>query len=118
MRRIASVMVFAIVVAVMAGCSTTQKARNFNGLVTPEGKKAVHLNTSNIAIDLLFKPLVGDASLEKTVSDMTLEAKAMGASEVRIVQSRSTRLWFIFPPISFIIHPVIGNVAADVTGAK
>jgi hypothetical protein len=107
------VMVVTVAVALMAGCSTTQKARNFNGLTTPEGKRAVHLNTTNWAVDLFFVPLIGDASLEKTVSDVTVEAKVMGATDVRVVQSSSKRIWWILPPFTFIIHPVIGNVAVD-----
>jgi len=118
MRRTAFVMFLAITLGFVAGCSRTQTARDFSGLTTFDGRQATHINTTNYAIDLLFVPLVGDATLENTVSDMTFRAKAMGASEVRIVQSSSKRLWYIFPPFSFIVHPVIGNAAADVLPAK
>ena len=98
----------------VTGCSTTTVAKDFNGLSTPAGA-AEHLSTSNIAIHLLFgtKPLWGDASLEKTVSDFTAQAKAQGANKVNIVQSNVTKLWFIFPPISFFVTPVFSNVAGD-----
>ena len=69
-----------------------------------------------IALHLLFgvgKPLAGNATLEKTVDDFTAAAKAVGAQKVRIVQSSKTALWFIFPPVSFFITPVISNVAGD-----
>jgi hypothetical protein len=97
-----------------AGCSFSSQAKNFNGLTTPAGKPIEHLSTTNVALHLLFKePLVGDATLQKTVDDFTAKAKADGAKEVRIVQSNVLSLWFILPPISIIITPTITKVAGD-----
>ncbi len=105
--------VLAIVGLLIGGCSMTSKATDFSGLTTPDGK-ATHLNTTNVAINLLFtNPVVGDASIHETVAECTRQAQAAGASKVRLVQSHSTVYWWIFPPISFIIHPVVTNVAAD-----
>jgi len=113
MRKTLFVML-AVIVAVAAACTTTRKATNFNGLKTLEGKTATHINLTNYALNLLlFRPLLGDASLQKTVSDFTLEAKVEGASEVRIVQSRSSMLWYMMIPISLVVTPVITNVAGD-----
>jgi len=111
-------MLVAVSVGFGTGCSRTHTARDLNGLKTFDGREAAHINTTNYAIDLLFVPLIGDATLEKTVSDMTFRAKASGASEVRIVQSSYKRLWYIFPPFSLVIHPVIGNAAADALLAR
>jgi len=105
----------ALAVAAMlaVGCSMTSKATDFSGLGTPDGP-ATHLNTTNIAINLLFtKPIVGDASIGRTVADCTKEAKALGASQIRLVQSHSTVYWWVLPPISFVVHPVVTNVAGD-----
>lgn len=102
-----------IAVALVTGCSMTSRASDFSGLTTPDGT-AVHLNTTNYAIHWLFaKPLLGDASLQRTVRDCTGEAKSSGASKVRLVQSSRITMWWILPPISFVVHPVITNVAAD-----
>jgi len=112
MKQTALVML-ALAVGLTAGCSMTTKAADFSGLSTPDGT-ATHLNTTNIAINLLFtKPIVGDASIPKTVSDCASEAKSVGASKIRLVQSHSTVYWWIFPPISFVVHPVVTNVAGD-----
>jgi len=100
----------------VSGCSSTAKATNFNGLSTPDGQAIAHLSTTNIALHALFgsaKPLAGNATLEKTVEDFTAQAKEEGASKVRIVQSSKTALWFIFPPVSFFVTPVISNVAGE-----
>ena len=107
-------LLLATVVLMAAGCSMTSKATQFNGLTDFEGKKVTHLNTTNLAVHLLFKdPIWGNATLEQTVSDLTDEAKAGGAREVRLVQSHKRTYWWVLPPISFIVHPVVGNAAAD-----
>lgn len=113
MRHIAliSLVVFALAAA---GCSFTSKATNFNGLNDFDGNAVEHVSTTNIALNGLFVwPLWGDASLEETVSCFTEAAKEDGALKVRLVQSDSSTYWWIFPPISFFIHPVVTNVAGD-----
>ena len=113
MRKVC-VLLFAVALVLAVGCSTTSKATDFNGLTDLHGQKVMHLNTSNVAIHLLFKdPILSDATLQQTVSDLTREAKEAGASQVRVVQSDTTTLWWILPPISFIVHPVLANAAAD-----
>lgn len=99
--------------AVLSGCSMTSQATDFNGLATPDGS-ATHVSTTNVAVHLLFdRPVVGDASLQQIVADHTAAVKQAGASKVRIVQSNVTTYWWILPPISFVVHPVVSNVASD-----
>lgn len=104
-----------IIIGNLSGCSSTRAAKNFNGLTTPDGNPNAHISTSNVGLHLFFggTPLVGDATLEQTVKDFTAQAKATGASKVRIVQSDVTRWWLIFPPISFLFTPVTSNVAGE-----
>lgn len=102
-----------VTLTVATGCSMTSTATEFNGLTTPDGA-VTHVSTTNVAVHFLFsEPVIGDATLHQTVSDHTEAAKAEGAKSVRIVQSSVSTLWYIFPPITFIIHPVISNVASD-----
>ena len=113
-RVLAMTVVFGCAMVLCTACSTTDVAKNFNGLSTPAGKPIGHLNTSTLALNLLItQPLIGDASLEGTVSDFTQAAKNQNASKVNIVQSKSYAWWWIFPPFSFILTPVSGNVAGD-----
>ncbi len=112
--RVPIVVLAVMLLTVAAGCSMTTEAKDFNGLTTPAGN-ATHMSTTNIAVHLLFtKPVMGDATLPTTVSDYTAAAKAAGGAHTRIVQSNVTTYWWIFPPISFVIHPVVSNVAGDV----
>ena len=114
MKRFLTVMLLGAFV-LAAGCSMTNKATEFNGVTDLEGDEVVHQSTKNVAIHLLFKkPLVYDASLQKTVDDFTQVAKENGASRVRIVQSQKSTYWWVLPPFSFVVHPVVTNVAGDV----
>ena len=104
----------ASVCVVALGCSLTSKAGNFNGLTDMDGKQVTHYNTTNYAVHVLgVGPIWGNATLQQTMSDFTKQAKTGGASAVRVVQSDTTTLWWVLPPISFVIHPVIANVAGD-----
>ena len=107
--------IFVIILSLASGCSSTTVARDFNGLKTTEGQPIAHLSTSNIAIHLLLgkKPLAGDASLEKTLSDFTAAAKAENATKVHIVQSSRVNWWFVFFPFSLLFTPVTSNVAGE-----
>jgi len=62
-------------------------------------------------------PFIGDASLKGAVRDFTEEAKNEGAQRVRIVQSNETTfettLWWILPPVSFVLTPRFTNVAGE-----
>ena len=104
-----------LTVILVSGCSSTIVAKDWNGVGSCDGKELGHLNTSNMAVHLMLgkKPLWGDASLEKTVSDFTAAAKSEGASKVRIVQSSRTNWWFVFFPFSLLLTPVTSNVAGD-----
>jgi hypothetical protein len=102
---------------VASGCTFTSKADQFNGLPGADGKAVSHLNVSKLSLTLLFgsSQLAGDATLDATVSEMTSEAKSDGANTVRIVQSDESLYWWVFPPFSFILTPMMSNVAADYT---
>ena len=113
-NRIAFATVIAIVCALATNCTINNRATLRGGLTTFDNKTATHINTTKIALNLLIKkPLVGDASLQATMDEVAQQAKLVGSTQIRVVQSKSTVLWYIYPPFSFIIQPAIGNVAAD-----
>ena len=90
----------------LSGCALTSKAPDFSGLKDVEGSDAVHINMTKVAVHFgVVVPFIGDASLEGAVRDFTEEAKKEGAKRVRIVQSNETTLWWILPPISFVLTP-------------
>jgi len=99
---------------VVSGCSMTSSARDYSGLMIPEGSPKAHVSTTNVAIHVLFsKPVVGNATLPEVVKDCTAAAKREGATKIRLVQSSVTTYWWILPPFTFVIHPVVANAAGD-----
>jgi hypothetical protein len=98
----------------LGGCTTTAVAKDYNGLLVPGGTPIAHVNTTNVAVHVLFtEPVWGDATIPQVVKDCTAAAKAEGAKHIRLVQSTQTVYWWILPPISFVIAPVVGNTAGD-----
>lgn len=98
----------------LSGCALTSKAPDFNGLRDVEGSDPVHINMTKVALHFgVVVPFIGDASLEGAVRDFTKEAKKEGAERVRIVQSDETTLWWVLPPVSFILTPRFTNVAGE-----
>jgi len=96
------------------GCTWTDHATDFNGLGDHEGHKVTHFNQYMLGLNLLMtEPLYHDSTMETNVALLTAEAKAQGASGVRIVQSDESSWWWCFFPFSLIITPVTSNVAAD-----
>jgi hypothetical protein len=103
-----------ILFMLLAGCALSSKATDFSGLKSVDGANPVHINMTKYALHLgVIWPMLGDARLYQAVADFTKEAKKLGATKVRIVQSDETRLWWILPPISLIVTPAWTNVAGD-----
>jgi hypothetical protein len=112
--RYSAMAMLVCVMGVAAGCSITDTASDLRGIKGVDGDKLTHINTRNYAINLFVtKPIWGDASLNATVQSFADEAKKVGATKVRIVQSDETVLWWFPPILGFIFTPVASNVAGD-----
>jgi hypothetical protein len=112
--RYSAMMMLALVMGVAAGCSISSTASDLRGIKGVDGDKLTHINTRNYAIHLFMtKPLWGDASLNATVQSFADEAKKVGATKVRIVQSDENTMWYLIPILGFIFTPVSTNVAGD-----
>ena len=105
---------FMLVMGVATGCSISSTASDLRGIKGVDGDKLTHINTRNYAIHLFMtKPLWGDATLNATVQSFADQAKKVGATKVRIVQSDEDTMWYLVPILGFIFTPVATNVAGD-----
>ena len=115
--RYSSYSAIAMLVCIMgvgAGCSISSTATDLRGIKGIDGAKLTHINTRNYAIHLFMeKPIWGDATLHATVQSFADEAKKVGATKVRIVQSDENTMWYLVPILGFIFTPVATNVAGD-----
>jgi hypothetical protein len=108
------ILMLLLVMGGATGCSISSHATDFSGLKGLDGDKVTHINTRNYAVHLFItQPLIGDATLQNTVKDFTAEAKKAGATKVMIVQSNETTMWWLLPPLTFILTPVTTDVAGD-----
>ena len=103
-----------LVLLTFSGCAMTSTAPDFSGLRDVDGTDAVHINMTKAAVHFaVAMPFIGDASLKGAVREFTEEARKEGAERVRIVQSDETTLWWILPPVSFLLTPKFTNVAGE-----
>ena len=112
--RYSAMAMLVLVMGVGAGCTITDTAGDLRGIKGVDGDKLTHINTRNYAINLfMVKPIWGDASLNTTVQAFADEAKKVGATKVRIVQSDESVMWYAVPLLGFIFTPVYSSVAGD-----
>ena len=112
--RYSAMTMLVLVMGVASGCTISSIGTDFSGLKGLDGDKVTHINTRNYAVHLFItKPLFGDATLQNTVKSFTEEAKKVGATKVRIVQSDESVMWYFPPLLGFIFTPVYSSVAGD-----
>jgi len=109
----------ALAVGLAPSCVTHSHAEDFNGVQGPRGLPVEFQETTTYALHLLFVvPLLGDASRENTVEEFTKEASDRGATRVYMESTSSSTYWYIFPPLSFFIHPVATSAEGAVEGTR
>ncbi len=100
-----------------ASCTMHSHVTKFNGVNGLRGEPVEYHTTSKWAFHFLFAfSMLGDASKEATIDEFTKEASSRGGDRVRITQTSRTTYWYIFPPLSFLFHPVQTTVEGDVEG--
>jgi len=98
-----------------AGCVSSTHATDYNGVPGLRGEPVEYQSTTVYSLNALFIfSLWGDTSLENTVRAFTKEASSRGAKRIDIKETKKTVYWYIFPPISFFIHPVAATVEGTV----
>jgi hypothetical protein len=103
--------------AFLPACVSHSHITKFNGVDGIRGEPIEYQTTTSSAFHFLFIfGLFGDASKDHTIDEFTKEASARGATRVRITQTSNSTYWYIFPPLSFIFHPVQQTVEGEVEG--
>ncbi len=102
----------------LAGCVTHTHCSDLSGVPGIRGEPIEYQTTTSYALHGLFVyPIFGDGSLESTVTEFTKEASGRGGKRVDIAETSKLTLWFILPPLSFFVHPVITEVGGQIEGA-
>ena len=99
-----------------SGCAFHSTSKNWSGLVGTDGKPAYYKKTTKVVFNaLVIIPLMGNASVDGMVRDLTADIVKEKGNKVRIVQGSSVNYWFGFPPFTWIITPVVTTVSAEYT---
>jgi hypothetical protein len=98
----------------VSSCSFSSKATDWSQRVGLDKKPTTYINTTKIGLNLLvFVPFMGDMGISGMVRDMTAKVEEEKGDEVRITQGDSENYWYGWPPITWIVTPVISTVAAE-----
>lgn len=101
--------------ALTSSCTTHSFVQDYHGVNGIRGVPIEYQTTSTWALYGVFVfPLIGNAQKNVVVENFLREAAARGASRHRVSQTSSTTYWFIFPPLSFFLHPVNTVVEGDI----
>ena len=97
-----------------SGCAYHSTSKNWNGLMGSDGKPTYYKETSKIAVNLFIGiPLFGNVSIDGMMEDLTGAIAEEKGDHVRIVQGGNENYWYGFPPLTWILTPVITTVSAE-----
>jgi len=100
----------------MSGCAFHSTAKDWNGLMGVDGQPAYYEETSKVAFKFLIMiPFLGNVGIDGMMKSLTADIAAKKGNNVRIVQGSSENYWYGFPPVTWVITPVITTVAAEYT---
>ncbi len=102
----------------LAACTTHSHCTGWSGVMDIRGEPAEYQQTTAYAIHLLYVfPILGDATIEHAIREFTAEASARNGKRLNIEETDKTYYWWVFPPFSFFIQPVVTEIGGLVEGS-
>jgi len=111
--RILAPLVLALA-ALTSSCALHSTATHWNERVGPHGEPVYVKSTTKIGLNLFIGiKLLGATDSDGMVDEVTQEIARENGDRVRIIQSSTENYWYGFPPFTWILTPVISDVAAE-----
>lgn len=107
---------FAVLFAPFAfgACAFHSVATHWNGRVGPDGVPVYVRTVTNIGMNaFVFLPLLGNTSMDEMIDESTRAIAEQQSDHVRVIESSSENYWHGFPPFTWIVTPVITEVAVE-----
>jgi hypothetical protein len=114
MRSSTCVTLSCLVAVLAPGCTFTSKAKRWNDRVDLNGNPVYYETATKVGLKLLIiVPFLGDMGITGMVNDLTEDIKSSDGDNVAVVQGGSENYWYGWPPFTWVLTPVISNVAAE-----
>ena len=100
----------------MWGCASRSTAVDWNGLQGLDSQPTYYTTTTKVGLKLfIVVPLIGDMGIAGLTRDLTADINKEGGNDVRIVQGTSESYFYGWPPLTWLIIPVVSTVSAEYT---
>jgi hypothetical protein len=100
--------------ALLGACAMHSTATQWNGRVGPDGEPVFYASSTKVGMNLLVAvPFLGDLDLDGQVDSMTEDLAERGGDRVRIVQGSTETYWYGFPPVTWVLTPVVTTLTAE-----
>lgn len=98
----------------LSACSFHSTATHWNGRVGTDGQPIFVKTTTNVGLNLaIILPFLGNTTMD-TMLDVTSQDIAVRNSDrLRVIQANTENYWYGFPPFTWILTPVITDVAVE-----
>ncbi|MEZ6037657.1 MAG: hypothetical protein R3F29_09260 [Planctomycetota bacterium] len=100
-------------------CSFHSTATHWNGMRDADGKPVFVKTTTNIGFNLLIiLPILGNTTIDSMLDETTKAIASEGGSRVRVIQSGSENYWYGWSPFTWVITPIVTDVALEYEPSK
>ena len=103
-----------VVLPMLSACSLHSVATHWNGRVGPDGHPVFVRTVTNIGVNVgVVLPLLGKTTLDEMVREATDPIAEHGSDHIRVIETSSENYWYGFPPLTWIVTPVITTVGVE-----
>lgn len=114
MQLLSRIVARVLAAASLAGCSFPSTATHWNGRVGVGGKQIFVKTTTNVGFNLfIVVPFLGNTTMDRMVDVTSAEIAQHEGDRLRVIQTTSENYWYGFPPLTWIVTPVITDVAIE-----
>lgn len=104
----------ALLLFLLPSCAFHSTATHWNGRVGPNGRPVLYAGTTKVGANVLIAvPFLGRLSIDGQVDTLTRKLAEEGGDHIRIVQGGTENYWYGFPPLTWIVTPVVTSIYVE-----
>ncbi len=98
----------------LGSCAFHTTATQWHGLTATDGKPIFVKGTTNVGMNVfILIPLFGNVTIDTMLEETAFEIAKSGSDGIRVIQTNAEVYWYGFPPFTWVITPVVTNVAIE-----